>query len=980
MSMLETASTNGGSHTDIAEPLISVRPEIDAAKVILVVTGAYNHYHSPIIDCLRNKVAPLGYGVLCVTGLEAGSGFRTSGIPSIYRIAAQLDVAGTIILASSLGHSSNKSHVFNVVDHFKHQPLVAIDLEGDNWSSVVYENAPPMQALVMHVLDNVASGDIAFLSGYTGGRNSMEREKAFRDGMAERGRQIDESLILCADFEASNGFQVVDQLLSSGRCPSAIIAANDAMAFGAIDALEQHGKRVPDDVLVSGFDDSEYANSSTVPISTVRACPLEQMDLASEELLRLIAAGDEPEFKKICLPVQLIIRASTTVQGVDVLLSDSPKFNGSIDPEVDVLLSEHPERNGSTQHEAAATTLAMVRKLAKRKHTDYLTNHQIREHLHVRLARCSDRESVYRAFNEGMQDLSINRAYLVSFEWASSGSIQSVSLLHTWPFVKISDAYKNYSPERLLPPDLEQELCEGALVMCGVEIEGQSVGALVFEQNGSERSSMDSLAQTTFAALRHFDQCDSLELQTYELECVNDELVRQANLDPLTGLANRSRLLAELEYSLEQGDDGIVIVFLDLDGFKPVNDTLGHAAGDHVLKQVGHRLSECLREYDVVARFGGDEFVVLLRNMHSADDIKSITQQLLSEVSRSMQLLPEQPISLTASVGVACNPEQNRSSNELLQRADTAMYRAKRVGGNRIKWYSEALAQEVDEQLRVEQAIHEGLNQGQFWLEYQPRVDLHSGSIVSVEALLRWRQADGVDVTPALFIKAAEQSGLIARLDAFSFRTACAVAADWYKRGITCRMSVNLSVARMQQHGLIDEIKSILLQHDLPPNRLELEVTETAAMTDIDANINTLETLRSMGLRLSIDDFGSEYSSLSYLRNLPLDYVKIDRMFLSTIVSSDATKNPDAQIMQAIIALGSGLGLKVVAEGVETEEQLNFLVNVGCDEAQGFLFSRPLGLEAIEAMLSEDSTENSWQKNSKELEEPTDKIVEITAT
>lgn len=942
-----------------SEEAKSKRSEIDVSQVILLITGAYTPYHQPIVECLRQKIAPLGYGVLCVTGREVASGFPENGIPSVYQIAAQLKVAGTIVLASSLGHGSHQDRVFNFVDHFKHHRLVVVDLEGDNWSSVVYENEPAMRTLVEHVLDKAPGDNIAFLSGFASGRNSMEREKAFRDAMAERGRQVDETLMLSADFEASNSFLVIDELLSSGRCPSAIVAANDAMAFGAIDALEQHGKKVPHDVLVAGFDDSEYAHSATVPISTVKACPKQQIGLAADELLRLMTAGDTPEFKQIYMPVEVILRGSTALPVIDVLLSDAPEFNGSIDQ--------------------AAQTVAMMRKLAKRNYADSLTSHEIRERLHVRLVRCSDRESVYRVFSEGMQALSIKRAFLVGFEWASSGFIQSANLLHAWPHIELSDADKHYSPERLLPQGIDQELVQGILVMCGVEVNGQTVGALLFDPNGSECASMDGLAQTTFGALRHFDQRDSLEQQTLELVCVNNELVRVANRDPLTGLANRSRLLAEMQYSLDRGADGVVVVFFDLDGFKSINDTLGHAVGDRVLKKVAYRVRASLSECDVFARFGGDEFVVLLRDMHCADDIKNVTQRLLSEVSRPMQLSHEHPISLTASAGVACNPQQNKSNNELLQRADTAMYRAKRLGGNRIVWFSEALEQEVGEQLRVEQAMHEGLNQDQFWLAYQPRVDLLTGRILAVEALLRWRRDDGTNVSPELFVNVAEQSGLIARLDAFAFRTACDVAASWFQRGINCRMAINISVTRLQQHGLVDEIKSILAQHDLPPDRLELEVTETAAMTDVEANIRTLSTLRAMGLRLSIDDFGSAYSSLGYLRKLPVDCVKIDRLFLTNIANSEARENPDAKIMRAMIALVSGLGLRVVAEGVENKQQLSFLVSAGCDEAQGFLFSRPLELEAIEVMLLENHAEMSGRKVLKNVKKTINKGLEEDA-
>ena len=911
-------------------------------RVILVIIGVYSAYHHPIVESLRKKVSPLGYGVLCVSGREIVSDSPCNEIPCIYRIASRLEVAGTIIMAGSLGHDLEQNQVLRFVDSFKQHNMVATDISGENCSSVAYDNEDAMRTLVEHVLDQVPGNNIAFLSGFTSSRNSIEREKAFRDVMTEQGRQIDESLMLSGKFTAPYSVLVVDKLLSSGRCPDAIVAANDAMASGAIDALEHHGKNVPDDVVVSGFDNDEYARSAAVPLSTIAACPKHQMQVAADELLRLIEEGGAAKLKDIRIPGRLVLRNSSL----------AGERAGELAQKVD-------SDSFSEQAHDAENPDEKIRLLGNKNYADTLANHEIRERFHVRLARCADRNSVYGIFSEAMQALSIRRAYLVDFQPTPDGAVKTASLLHAWPERKISDIDKNYPAEQLLPAGINREISEGILVMCGVEIDGRSVGALLFDPRGPERASMDGLAQTTFGALRHFDQCDDLEQQADELACVNDELVRLANLDPLTGLANRSRLLAELYCSVNNGGEGIAIVFFDLDGFKPVNDTLGHAAGDRVLKEMGGRLSRCLRESDVVARFGGDEFVVLLRDIHSKDDVEDVTQQLLSEISRPMSLSRNRPISLTASVGIACfSSLKGDSSDVLLQHADTAMYRAKHMGGNRIVWFSDELAQEVSDQLLLEQSIHEGLRKGQFRLAFQPRVELATGRIASVEALLRWRRADGTDVSPGRFIETAEQSGLVVQLDTFALQTACMIAAKWYQRGIKCCMSVNMSVAKLQQPGLAAEIKSILAKHDLPPELIELEVTETAAMTDIDANINTLKTLRDMGLQLSIDDFGAAYSSLSYLRHLPVNCVKIDRMFLTDIDCDNAEYNADARIMKAMIALGSGLGLRVVAEGVENETQLNFLNSVGCNEAQGFFFSGPLEQEAIEALLIESFSDS----------------------
>ena len=673
------------------EHIAGKRSAACTARVILVISGSYSAYHHPIVEQLRKQVAPLGYGILCVTGQEITSDSLSKGIRPIYRIAAQLDVAGTIVLAGSIGQSTHSDHLVNFVKHFQHHRLVATDLEGEGWSSVVYENEPVMRTLVSHVLDKVPGNDIVFLAGYTSSRNSIQRENAFREAMAVRGRQVDESLVLRADFDASNSFLSLDALLSSGRCPSAVIAANDAMAFGAIDALVNHGKKIPEDVLVSGFDDSAYAHCAAVPITTVKTCPKRQMEVASAELLRLIAAEDASETRTISLPVHLLLRGSTGEPDVDALISDTAVFNGSMNEAVEKVI--------------------LMRKLLKRNNAESLSSHEIRERLHVRLARCNDRYSVFQAFDDGMRALSIKRAFLVGFKPAPDGSIENAKLLHTWPTREISSEDESYSAQRLLPPGLDEELTLGTLVMCGVEKDGQSVGALLFDPEGPERASMDGLAQTTFGALQHFEQCESLEQQAFELSCVNDELVRLANLDPLTGLANRSRLLNELNISLRQKIAGMVVVFFDLDGFKLINDTLGHGAGDRVLKIIGERLSACLPKQDLLARFGGDEFVVLLRNQYTSEDIQSLTDKLLSEISRPMELFPDQPIALTASIGITRNIEQDATSSKLLQQADTAMYRAKRLGGNRVVTFNEKLQLEVEEQLRVEQAMRESLGQ-----------------------------------------------------------------------------------------------------------------------------------------------------------------------------------------------------------------------------------------------------------------------------
>ncbi len=638
---------------------------------LLVVADTYSAYHHSIVERLRTKAAVGGFGLLCVTGRDLRVLEQSENLQSIFQIASQLDVAGTIVMAGTLGHDESPDVVGRFVRQFADRPLVTLDLAIDSVSSVMCENAEPMRALVGHVLDRAPDGDIVFLAGHPGSVNSLERETAFRQVMGERGRSVDESLVLCAGYASSTSFTITDSLLTKGRRPSAIIAASDAMAYGAIHAISYHGLRVPDDILVSGFDDSEFARIAPVSISTVRSSANEQMDLAADELMRLISEADAAEPRHLALPGTVELREST--MGFDE--PDRHPGSGS-DVRLDSTLNVRPFALTTTD------TLPLTAELS-----DFMACHEISVRLHVRISECADRHELFDTFSEGMRSLSIPRAYLVSFEHPSLQSTKEARLLWVHSERESTASSVLFPRERLLPPELESELSHGTLVACGVVLGDSLVGALIYDSAGLGRASMDALAQTLFINLRSIQQREALITQAHALEEANARLTILANTDYLTGLANRSHLMRSLTMSMSSDPVRVVVLFIDLDGFKPVNDTLGHAAGDELLRILANRLRILFDDPHLVSRLGGDEFVVLLRGVKSDEAVVKMAQELIEEIQAPFDLPGGCPVSVGLSVGVArCLPSSRQTAEQLLQQADAAMFRAKGIAGSCQVW------------------------------------------------------------------------------------------------------------------------------------------------------------------------------------------------------------------------------------------------------------------------------------------------------
>jgi diguanylate cyclase (GGDEF)-like protein len=395
-------------------------------------------------------------------------------------------------------------------------------------------------------------------------------------------------------------------------------------------------------------------------------------------------------------------------------------------------------------------------------------------------------------------------------------------------------------------------------------------------------------------------------------------------------------------------------MFIDLDRFKIINDTLGHNVGDMLLQLVSSRLKETVRHNDTVSRLGGDEFVILLSELEKAQDAALVAQKILQLLSKPFYVLDHE-LNITASIGISIHPDDGNNVQVLMKNADTAMYHAKEQGKNAYQFFKENMNTVLFEHMLVENNLRRALERNEFLLYYQPKIDTINWKICGIEVLLRWQHSEMGMVSPSQFIPIAEETGLIISIGEWVLRTACMQSSLWHKAGLPMlSVAINLSGKQLKHHGLLEMIETILEETDFDPAFLELELTESVVMQQAEKTIETLHKLKAMGVKISIDDFGTGYSSLNYLKRFPIDKLKIDQSFVLDVT----TNEDDAAIVTAIIAIAQSLKLKIVAEGVETVEQLAFLKNMKCNEVQGFYFSRPLSTNDIARLLQENKKYN----------------------
>ncbi|HET7434404.1 MAG TPA: EAL domain-containing protein [Thermoanaerobaculia bacterium] len=435
-----------------------------------------------------------------------------------------------------------------------------------------------------------------------------------------------------------------------------------------------------------------------------------------------------------------------------------------------------------------------------------------------------------------------------------------------------------------------------------------------------------------------------------ERKAAEQQIEYQAYHDALTGLANRRLFQEHLTIALAlaaRRSRVVAVLFLDLDHFKLVNDSLGHSVGDALLRQIARRLKTTVREGDTVARVGGDEFTIVLQDLERRDDAALVAQKVLATVAEPIEVNGHR-LYVTTSIGITIFPDDGEDAETLLRNADTAMYRAKAEGRNTYELSTREMNRSTQERMTLESGLHRAVERGEFELYYQPQIDLKTRRIIGAEALLRWNHPERGVIGPAEFMSVAEDRGFIVVIGDWVIREACRHAKQIRERSLSnFRVAVNISARQFRERTLLGTIENAIAIAGIDPHALELEITESVAMEDVDLTIAILTGLRRAGVTIAIDDFGTGHSALSYLKRFPIDALKIDRGFVEELPD----RFEDAAIVRAVIQLAQGLNLRVVAEGLEKPEQLAFLEEHGCDEVQGFLFSMPMTIAALEQLL-----------------------------
>lgn len=512
---------------------------------------------------------------------------------------------------------------------------------------------------------------------------------------------------------------------------------------------------------------------------------------------------------------------------------------------------------------------------------------------------------------------------------------------------------------------LDREIVNAAVETAIITGRPLRIDHQILLQNGTERF-VSTEAEIQYDSAGHPCKMAGTIQDITERKQAEKKILHLAYHDNLTGLPNRMLFNEKLEKALalaKRRKRKVALLFLDLDRFKVINDTLGHSIGDSFLKKVAKRLQRLIRTTDylaldddfrMVARFGGDEFSVLLEDIVTSQDASKVAQRILEGTSLPFNI-HAQELLITTSIGISIFPDDGTDAVTLIKNADSAMYHAKEIGKNNFQFYDPVLNARSTELLKLERNLRKALEREEFSLLYQPQIDVHTCSIIGIEALIRWDNPELGLIPPATFIPLAEEAGLITAIDKWTINAACVQIKSWREEGLPpVKVAVNLSGHDFSQISLVETVIEAISQNEISPNLLEFEITESIVMKNPGETIQTLSTLKKMGFFLSIDDFGTGYSSLSYLKKFPIDTLKIDQSFIRDLPEADS-----ASIVQAIIAMANSLNMNVIAEGVETEEQASFLTANGCWYMQGYLFSPPVTSASIAHMLMRQKEDSS---------------------
>lgn len=653
---------------------------------------------------------------------------------------------------------------------------------------------------------------------------------------------------------------------------------------------------------------------------------------------------------------------------LDTVTYDSVHWWSNLCHQIEKIGNHMAAQSSSDTLEGQSVILAVLAKVRERiwsvnmeQEFSVRREQTIRLNMQSEMSSCTRLEEILETMDRWLAIVRPRRCFLIKHTEPTVlplPSLKSELILYSKQGVSQDCNYETFFASKILPEDLASELQRNTLVLSPIVAGEQQFGYILVDPEGVGELRLDHAVLCIGSAMRNHFLINRLELNAKHLQFANNELFQLANYDELTGLPNRLQFLQKLKsmcQSASSDNDAIALLFIDLDGFKYVNDSKGHACGDELLKLVAHRLSSILpassHSSPLTARLGGDEFTVVLPlsggNNNLADQYKPVCDEILDSLSKPYPLT-EGTVNVSASIGVAVFPDDGTDSDTLIKHADIAMYRAKDKGKNCMAVFSTAILETNANNLNLDQKMRVAFSAGDFHCYYQPRVDISSGKVIAMEALLRWidpTTKDHMFADISKIIKVAVSTGFVSQLDSFALDEACCQASLWAAGGTPIQVSVNVSVKQLQRDDFVSIVTETLKRHCLAPQLLDLEISETAIMDDVETNSQKLSVLRDLGVDISIDDFGTGYSSLSYLKRLPISNLKIDQSFFDEVVASDGGDTMDAAIVRTIVTLGRSMKLKLIAVGIENETQHGFVDMLGCDQAQGIYYHNPLPVD-----------------------------------
>lgn len=1021
----------------MASENMSVVDSVPQDRVVAILTDSYLDYRKAFIDQVSEILTSAGYGTVCISGreLEPVSNFHQTYdvCNGIYQLVSEANLCGVICISGAVGSNVSADKVVELLDQCS-LPIVSLGLELPGVQSVVFDDGIGMRQLMEHLLADNTRSRYAFVRGSSKDPYSARREAVFCETLASHGHDLSLCFFVEGNYDTVETYHRVGDLLAMEQV-DVIVAANDQMALSAAKAVNSANLKIPQDILVTGFDDTLDATKNAPAITTVRQPISVAAKLAVQSLLDAIDSIPEllaPETRVV--DSEFLIRGSTLssssltelhvdrnrqwlVSELKTLMSGlsspagcniervanalwetletgSPAFHACIGELLELPAQRfdvHWWSNLRFQIETQAmkifqsnranaympmisASLALVQEkiwsVSMNREFEIQRLQSVQAGMQSQMCSCTQLEDILATMGRWLDALGARRCFLVRYTEPVEGICDSAELVHIFRHGQIENTgAEKFATRLLLPEDLQQELSSGLLVLNPIYAGKKQYGYLLLDPEGLDRIDIDSTAHSIGNAMRNQYLINKLESQTSNLQAANSDLTLLANHDVLTGLPNRLQFQQRLNDSCEEAKktgQEVHLLFIDLDGFKMINDSLGHGAGDLLLQIVAKRLTNVIdhhcAEKGLLARLGGDEFTVLLHSIDDSEVVSELAQSMLETIT-SPYSLEGNNVSISASIGCACFPEHGSTSRAVLKSADTAMYSAKEMGKNCIVFYTPELSKADELDLLIDQDMRVALENGSIRMHFQPRIDLETGKVIAVEALMRWIEStpsgDVVRQRPDVFIPIAERTGFINQLDRFALEESCRLAKYWEKAGESVCISVNLSVIKLRQHDFLEGVERILNKYEVNPALIEFEVTESAMMSNVEKNIAKLSRLRDLGFRLAIDDFGTGHSSLNYLKRLPVNTLKIDRSFIKDISSSDGGQSADSAIVRAISVLAKSMNFELVAEGIETFEQVQFVKSLGCEQAQGFYFSKPLPVEAVTEMLSEQHQQDS---------------------